>query len=99
MVANYGFIYKKLEDFFEKYGSKCVVESVFSLTRRLYLLKSSRTDATSEDANEMMLNVEAPSTRQMAEWGIHGFQGSFPHMKKYLVYKENCECKRIIQLT
>eukprot|EP00957_Ditylum_brightwellii_P067467 5121244-Ditylum_brightwellii.AAC.1 len=43
-AANYGFIYKKLEDFFKKYGDNCVIDSAFSLIRRPYLLKSSRTD-------------------------------------------------------
>eukprot|EP00957_Ditylum_brightwellii_P180671 13763061-Ditylum_brightwellii.AAC.1 len=37
--------------------------------------------------------------RQMAKWGTHGFQGSFPHMKDHLAYKEDSEHKRIIQLT
>eukprot|EP00957_Ditylum_brightwellii_P140563 10709289-Ditylum_brightwellii.AAC.1 len=35
----------------------------------------------------------------MAEWGMRGFQGSFPHMKDRLVYEEDGEHKRIIQLT
>jgi hypothetical protein len=98
-AAHYGFFYDKLEDFFKKYGGKCVVDSAFSLIRRPYLLKSSRTDATSEDAYGMMLNVEATSLRQMAEWGMRGFQGSFPRMKDRLVYEEDGERKRIIQLT
>eukprot|EP00957_Ditylum_brightwellii_P046329 3515717-Ditylum_brightwellii.AAC.1 len=88
-AANYSFICKKLEDFFNKYDGKCVVDSAFSLLRRPYLLKSSRTDATSEDSYGMMLNVEATSMRQMTEWGMCGFQGSFPHMKGHLVYKED----------
>eukprot|EP00957_Ditylum_brightwellii_P180072 13717459-Ditylum_brightwellii.AAC.1 len=47
----------------------------------------------------MIFNVEATSMRQMTGWGMCGFQGSFPHMKDHLVYKEDKECKRIIQLT
>eukprot|EP00957_Ditylum_brightwellii_P096761 7369643-Ditylum_brightwellii.AAC.1 len=62
-VAHHGFFYDKLEDFFKKYGGKCVVDSAFSFARRPYLLKSSRTDATSEDAHGMMLNIEATSLR------------------------------------
>eukprot|EP00957_Ditylum_brightwellii_P011171 846048-Ditylum_brightwellii.AAC.1 len=65
MAAHYEFIYKKLEDFFKKYGNKCVVDSTFSLMEIPYLLKSSRTDTISEDAYRMMLNVEATSMRQM----------------------------------
>eukprot|EP00957_Ditylum_brightwellii_P177541 13523163-Ditylum_brightwellii.AAC.1 len=52
-----------------------------------------------KNAYGMMLNVEATSLRQMAEWSMRRFQGSFPHMKDRLVYEENGECKRIIQLT
>eukprot|EP00957_Ditylum_brightwellii_P123533 9419163-Ditylum_brightwellii.AAC.1 len=66
--------------------------------RRPYLLKSSRTDATLEDAHGMILNVETTSLRQMAEWGMCEFQGSFPCMKDCLVYKEDGKHKRIIQL-
>eukprot|EP00957_Ditylum_brightwellii_P114825 8755498-Ditylum_brightwellii.AAC.1 len=69
-AARYGFFYNKLEDFFKKYGGKCVIDSAFSLMRRSYLLESSRTDATSEDSHGMMLNAEATSLRQMAEWGM-----------------------------
>eukprot|EP00957_Ditylum_brightwellii_P052867 4008279-Ditylum_brightwellii.AAC.1 len=47
----------------------------------------------------MMLSIEATSLRQMAEWGMRRFQGSFSHMKDWLVYKEDDELKRIIQLT
>eukprot|EP00957_Ditylum_brightwellii_P086737 6600246-Ditylum_brightwellii.AAC.2 len=32
-AANYGFIYKKLEDFFNKCGNKCVIDSALSLIR------------------------------------------------------------------
>eukprot|EP00957_Ditylum_brightwellii_P135700 10348719-Ditylum_brightwellii.AAC.1 len=97
-AANYGIIYKKLEGFFKKYSGKCVVDFSFSLLRRSYLLKSSRIDVTSEDAYGMMLNAEATSMKQVAEQGMHRFQGSFPHMKDHLVYKKNGERKRIIQL-
>eukprot|EP00957_Ditylum_brightwellii_P110033 8393060-Ditylum_brightwellii.AAC.1 len=51
ITAQYGFFYGKLEDFFKKYVCKCVIDSAFSLMRRPYFLKSSRTDATSEDAH------------------------------------------------
>eukprot|EP00957_Ditylum_brightwellii_P183214 13955548-Ditylum_brightwellii.AAC.1 len=84
IAAHYGFFYDKLEDFFKKYGGKCVVDSAFSLARRPYLLKSSRTDATSKDAYGVMFNVGATSLRKMAEWGMRGFQGSFPRMKDRL---------------
>eukprot|EP00957_Ditylum_brightwellii_P145242 11062264-Ditylum_brightwellii.AAC.1 len=50
MAAHYDFFYNKLEDFFKKHGSKCVIDS-------------SRTDATSEDAHGMMLSVEATFMR------------------------------------
>eukprot|EP00957_Ditylum_brightwellii_P071361 5424931-Ditylum_brightwellii.AAC.1 len=69
-AAKYGFIYKKLEGCFKKYVGKCVVDSDFSLLRKPYLLKSSRTDVTSKDAYGMMLNAKATSMRQMAEWGM-----------------------------
>eukprot|EP00957_Ditylum_brightwellii_P200810 15307135-Ditylum_brightwellii.AAC.1 len=46
----------------------------------------------------MMLNVEAAFMRQIAEWGMCGLQGSFPCMKDCLVYEEDSEHKKIIQL-
>eukprot|EP00957_Ditylum_brightwellii_P006559 497058-Ditylum_brightwellii.AAC.1 len=98
LAAHYGFIHNKLEDFLKKYGGKCVVDSAFSLLRKPYLLNSSRSDVTSQDSHGLMLNAEATSIKQMAEWGMHAFQGSFPCMKDHIVYEDG-ECKRMIQLT
>eukprot|EP00957_Ditylum_brightwellii_P024963 1887529-Ditylum_brightwellii.AAC.1 len=58
-TAHYESFYIKLEDFFEKYGGNCVVDSAFSLLRRPYLLKPSRSDVTSCDSHGMINIFEA----------------------------------------
>eukprot|EP00957_Ditylum_brightwellii_P152448 11605089-Ditylum_brightwellii.AAC.1 len=33
----------------------------------------------SKNGRELLLNIQATSVRQLSEWGMHGFQGLFPH--------------------
>eukprot|EP00957_Ditylum_brightwellii_P028125 2123469-Ditylum_brightwellii.AAC.1 len=72
-AASQGFIYEQLEQFYNIYGGRCVVDAAFSVIRSDYLVKSSQHDTTSTNAFKMLQNKEATSVWQMAEWGMGGF--------------------------
>ena len=82
-IAEWGNIYKKLRDVYENSGTagKCTVDSAFSRKRYDFLIKSSQTDPDSDDHNDYVVNEEATSMRQSAEWGMRAFQSSFPRLK------------------
>eukprot|EP00957_Ditylum_brightwellii_P037375 2828759-Ditylum_brightwellii.AAC.1 len=80
-ATSQGFIYEWLKQFYNIYSGRCVVDLAFSAICSDYLIKLSQHDTTSANAYEMLQNKEATSVRQMEEWGMQGFQGSFPCMK------------------
>jgi len=45
-----------------------------------------------------MVNAEATSMRQSAEWRMQSFQGSFPRIKDRILYEERGEQKLILQI-
>ena len=55
-VADWGNIYKKLSDVYEKTGGKCVVDSAFSKRRHDFLIKSAQSQP--DDPVEMIINNE-----------------------------------------
>eukprot|EP00957_Ditylum_brightwellii_P148726 11323197-Ditylum_brightwellii.AAC.1 len=73
-AASQGFIYKQIEQFYNIYGGRFVIDSAFSAICSDYLAKLSQHDTTSTNAFEMLQNKKAISVRQMAEWGMQGFQ-------------------------
>ena len=82
---------------FDKYGVKCAVDSGFGNIERDFMVKSTQDDLTSSKTTcqEAQLDVRikraATSMRQSAEWGMKGFQASFPRMKDCLDYEEHGE--------
>ena len=76
-------------------GGKCTVDSDFSKKRHGFLIKSSQTDLETDDAHDYVVNTEATSMRQSAEWGMRAIQSSFPRLKDIFLYEENGE-RRII---
>ena len=77
-IADYG-AYEKMEEIYNLYGGKVVVDSAFNLANKNYLVKSSQRDP--DDAHGIVLNREATSVRQLSEWGMRMIQGSFPRLK------------------
>ena len=53
----------------------------------------------SDDPNNLVINREATSMRQSAEWGMHGFQASFPRSKDKMKHEKGGERKRILKLS
>eukprot|EP00957_Ditylum_brightwellii_P046017 3491196-Ditylum_brightwellii.AAC.1 len=80
-VAEYGFIYKKLDNLYNKCGVKTVVDSAFSLKQNDFLIKSVQKDVKLKTPRELVLNEQATPVQQLSKWRMRGFQGSFPWMK------------------
>jgi hypothetical protein len=95
-IAEWGKIYEKLGYVYQMVGGKCTVDSAFSKKRHDFLIKSSQTiDPETDDAQDYVVNTEATSMRQSAEWGMRAIQSSFPRLKDRMPYDERGE-RRII---
>lgn len=99
-IADWGNVYNKLKNVYETTGTggKCTVDSAFSKKRYEFLIKSSQADPDSDDPNDYVVNQEATSMRQAAEWGMRALQSSFPRLKDRIVYEEFGERKIIIKM-
>jgi hypothetical protein len=84
-------VYDKLEHQYEVTGGKGVVDSAFSRRRHGFLIKSSQTVASNAPRRTVLVQRDATSLRQTAEWGMRGFQGSFPRMKDRFHYEQDGE--------
>eukprot|EP00957_Ditylum_brightwellii_P168658 12837197-Ditylum_brightwellii.AAC.1 len=69
-AASQGLIYEQLEQFYNIYGGRCVVDLAFSAICSDYLVKLPQHDTKSVNAYKMLQNKEETSVRQMAEWGM-----------------------------
>ena len=104
-VAEYGDIYKKMEEMYNKYGGKCTADSAFREKDYPFLIKSSQdpltaTGTTREEVElNVRLQVEATSMRQSAEWGMRAVQSSFPRLKGRLLYEDKGERGMILHST
>ena len=96
MVADWGRIYGKLKEVYVRTGGKCTVNSAFSKRRAPFLIKSSQ--QLPYGGEEILVNEEATSMRQSAEWGMRAFQSSFPRIKDHIIFEENGERRLILKL-
>ena len=55
-------------------------------------------DPVTNNPNDIIVNKQATSMRQSAEWGMRGFQSSFPRLYDKIKYEENGERKKILSL-
>ena len=77
---------------------KCTVDSAFSTKNHNFLIKSSQADPVSNDRMAFVVNQEATSMRQSAEWGMRALQASFPRLKDRLLFEEFGERRLIMKL-
>jgi len=98
-VAGYGDIYSKLQDVYDRTGAKCVVDSAFARARYPFLIKSgTHASARASTAAEVILERDATSARQAAEWGMRALQSAFPRCKDRMIYEEKGE-RRLVLLS
>jgi len=99
IIAGFGNIYEKLQATYDSTGGKCVVDSAFARARFPFLIKSGSSAAWSaNNAEDVLLEREATSARQAAEWGMRALQSAFPRCKDRMVYEERGE-RRLILLS
>lgn len=99
MVAEWGRIYDKLEEVYNMTGGVCVLDSAFSKKRNVhFVLKSAQSISENWTERDILVNKEATSCRQAAEWGMRAFQGSFPCVKDQFKYEEDGWRKDILTL-
>lgn len=93
-----------MDDVYERTGSQCTVDSAFSLQNHACMIKLGRDplDITEYgNPEEVLESIEVPKAatlmRQTAEWGMRGFQSSFPCVRDRLIYEERGDRKRILK--
>jgi len=97
-IAEYGFLlYEKLELMWILYRAITVVDSAFPAGDKPYFIKSSA-EEHARNAQELLVCADATSLRQTAEWGMNGFERSFPRLQDCLRWEEFGERKIIIRL-
>lgn len=100
-MADYG-VYDKIEDLYDEFGVKVVVDSAFNVRDKDCLIKSAQKDPIATDldaaAHGVSLNRQATSLRQLSEWGMRMIQGQFPRLKDRMLYEEYGERRVIMQL-
>jgi hypothetical protein len=101
-MANLSKIYDKVDAVYERFNglAKIVVDSAFASDERDSLIKSyqnveGRNGCLRQDRQ---VNNEATAVRQMAEWGMRGFQSSFPRLKDKIKFEERGERKIMLNL-
>jgi hypothetical protein len=101
-MATMSRIYNQIDDvFYSMEGTaKVVVDSAFAAEDRPSLVNSFSNNVRQDGQPRQphRLNNYATSVRQMAEWGMQGFQSSFPRLKEKILYEEKGEWKIMLNL-
>ena len=90
-LMDMGGLYDKMEQWESSFDIQMVVDSSFQCIKCSFFIKSAQDHepARKIDVSEYALFFQATSVFQMAEWGMRGFQASFPHIKDY-TYMHTC---------
>ena len=91
-----GGVYDRLEKVYARVGVKCTVDSAFGSARYDFLIKSSQ--VSNGSVEEYIINSEATSMRQSAEWGMGLLRSSFPRMRDRLRFDDLGERKYTFRL-
>ena len=94
-IADYG-LYEKLEFIYNRDGGQVVVDSAYKVGDAPFLIKSSNIDPFNED--EILINRDATSIRQLSEWEMRIIQSSFPRLREPLRYEEDGDRFIILRL-
>jgi hypothetical protein len=87
-------LYDKLQSIFGSSGGKAVVDSAFSKRRCPFMIKSGKRKP-GETAGQTIIQQQATSLRQCAEWGMRAIQGSYPRLKDKLLFSESIENRKV----
>lgn len=94
-MASMSGVYASLDDVFERTGAKTVVDLAFTARNLDSLMKttSEKFDAEGNIRRDLTKQNQAKSVCVLSEWGLNGFQSSFPCVKDQVRYKERGERK------
>jgi len=90
-IAVIGGIYEKLDEQWRRCRGRGVVDSAFNTGSYNQLIKSGQVLPTNASELQILQQEEATSLRQSSEWGMRGFQSSFPRFYGTIAYEENGE--------
>lgn len=99
-MAEYSNMYTKIDDVYNSCGGKVVVDSAFTgkvtqgMLRSQQLISEFMLDAA---PIERIVGRNATSVRQLSEWGMRSFQGSFPRLRDKFFYEERGERSIILE--
>ena len=98
-MAMWGDIYTAIDEMYQLYGARVVVDSAFGKEKRESLLRSQQNQIASSGVPHWTSKQDrdAKSLRQLSEWGMRGLQGSFPRLKDRIMFEDRGERKLIIQ--
>jgi len=96
-IAVIGGMYELLQRNYDRNGGMVVMDSAFHKSGYPYIIKSGQEIRFEQGAQEAILDKQATSARQFAEWGMRQLQGSFPRLKDRFTYEENGERKQMLR--
>jgi hypothetical protein len=96
-VAIIGNLYETLQTVYERNGGMVVMDSAFNKTAYEYIIKSGQRVRHELGPEQALIDRQATSARQFAEWGMRALQGSFPRLKNRFIYEERGERKHMLK--
>ena len=103
-IADWGNIYLKLEQVYNKTGGICCVDSAFRMRNAPYIIKSSQNafvgvgPTTQAQRLDLIKKQQATSMRQSAEWGMRAIQSSFPRLNDKFPFEARGERRNSIKM-
>jgi len=97
-LAEWGGVHDKLEATYNRTGGICCLDSAFQSMNTEHIVKSSNDESNADGPLQLVINRQATSLRQAAEWGMRAAQGSFPRLKEKMKCEE-CGKERQVYLT
>jgi len=97
LLADYAGVYEKLQMVFDETGGKVVVDSDFRMANNNFIIKSSQ---NVPNGNRLAVRKarDATKLRQSSEWGMGGFQSSFPRTQDEMPLETRGERRLILKL-
>ena len=97
LLADYAGVYEKLQMVFDETGGKVVVDSAFRMANNNFIIKSSQ---NVPNGNRLAVRKarDATKLRQSSEWGMGGFQSSFPRTQDEMPLETRGERRLILKL-
>jgi hypothetical protein len=86
-LAEWGDFYKTMDLIYESCGGQCCMDSAFAALNNDAIIRSSE-QTNGNNPLEIVVNKEATSLRQSAEWGMRAIQSAFPRMLDDFRYEE-----------